>query len=107
MKNVFTITVEENKLSLIHGEKNTCIIKAEYYSADYNNISFYYKPSKKKISVYFNINEYQVLKDHSVTDIDENDIVTHLLVGKNFFGEMTSILVTKSLINYDEYSSWY
>ena len=103
LKNVFTIAVEENKLSLIHGEKNTCIIKAEYYSADYNNISFYYKPSKKKISVYFNINEYQVLKDHSVTDIDENDIVTHLLIGKNFFGEMTSILVTKSLINYDEY----
>ena len=101
--NVLKITVEENKLNLLYGEKNISIIKSEFYSSDYNNISLYYKPSKKKINVSLYINEKQVLKDHTINDIEENNQVTSLFIGKNFFGEITSIIVTKNIINYDEY----
>ena len=101
--NALKISVEENKLALIYGEKNICIIKADFFSNDYNIIMLYYKHSKKKIIVSFYINEYPVLKEHSITDIDENSNAELLLVGHNFFGEMTSILVTKSLINFEEY----
>ena len=102
-KNVFKITIEENKLCLIQGEKKNYIIKTDFYSSDYNNISLYYKPSKKKVNISLYVNEKQILKDHTVNDIEEDSIVTLLLIGKNYFGEITSILVTKNNINFDEY----
>ena len=101
--NVLKISIENNKLILIHGEKNNIIIKSDFFSNDYNNISLFYKPSKKKINVSLYINENQILKDHSIIDIDENNLVTLLLIGQNFFGEMTSIIVTKNILNFEEY----
>jgi hypothetical protein len=101
--NVLKITIEENKLNLIYGEKNNSVIKSEFFSNDYNNISLHCKPSKRKIIVSLYINEKQIIKDHTINDIEENNQVTSLFIGKNFFGEITSIIITKNIINYDEY----
>ena len=101
--NVLKISIEENKLSLNYGNNNISIIKEDFFSNDYNNLCLYFKPLKKKIIVSLYLNEKSILKDHSISDIDENSIVSLLLIGKNFFGEITSILVTKNIINFDDY----
>ena len=99
---VLKISVEENKLNLIYG-KNNSIIKSDFYCNDYNNISLYYKPSKKKINVSLYLNEKQILKEHTINEIEENNVVSLLLIGRNMFGETTSILVTKNIIGFDDY----
>ena len=94
------LLIKENKLCLVQGEKNI-VITADFYSNDYNSLSFYYKPSKRRANVYLFINDKQVLKDHNINDIDED--ISLLLIGKNFFGEMTSILLTKNIISFEEF----
>ena len=101
--NVLKISVEKNKLNIIYGEKNNSLIKSDFYCNDYNNISLFYKPSKKKINVSLYLNEKQILKDHTINEIEENNVVSLLLIGRNMFGETTSILVTKNIIGFDDY----
>ena len=100
---IFKLLIRKNKLCLLYGSKEECIIESDFFSNDFNNISFYYKPSKKKISVSLYVNEKQILKEHTITEIEEDNIITLLLIGKKLFGEMTSILVTKDIISFDLY----
>ena len=105
--NVFKLSIENNQLCLFYCEENNCIIKSDFFSSDYNIISFYYKPSKKKINISLYVNDKQILKDYTINDVNENNIVTLLFIGKNFFGEMTSILVSKDIINFELYKKFY
>ena len=101
-KNVIRLEIDKNNLCLIQGE-DKCINKSDFYSNDYNSISFYTKFSKKKITVSLYINEKQVIKEQTINCNEENMNANLLLLGKNYFGEMTSILITKNLINFDDY----
>ena len=101
-ENLIRLEIEKNELCLFRG-KDTLITKSDIYSNDFNSVSFYVKFAKKKITVSLYINEKHVLKEQTIQDPDENSNVNLLLLGKNFFGEMTSILITKGPINFEEY----
>ena len=99
---IIRLEIEKNELCLIEG-KNNCIVKTDFYSNDYNSLSFYIKFGKKKFYVSLYLNEKQVLKEQSVPDSQDNINADLLLLGKNFFGEMTSIMISKNIINFDDY----
>ena len=99
---IIRLEIEKNELCLIH-RQNNYIIKTDFYSNDFNSLSFYIKFSKKKISVALYLNEKLVLKEQSIQDTEDNINANLLLLGKNFFGEMTSILIGKSIINFEDY----
>ena len=101
-ESIIRLIIEKNDLCLIQG-KDKVIIKTDFYSNDYNSVSFYIKFSKKKLSVALYLNEKHVLKEQSLPDKDENIDANLLLIGKNFFGEMTSILITKGAVNFEDY----
>ena len=96
------LEIQKNELCLIHGKDN-CVIKSDFYSNDYNSISFYVKFSKKKFNVCLYLNEKQILKEQSIADTEDNINANLLLLGRNFFGEMTSIMISKSIINFEDY----
>ena len=99
---IIRLEIEKNELCLIEG-KNNCIVKTDFYSNDYNSLSFYIKFGKKKFYISLYLNEKQVLKEQSVPDSQDNINADLLLLGKNFFGEMTSIIISKNIINFDDY----
>ena len=40
--NIFKLLIRKNKLCLLYGSKEQCIIESDFFSNDFNNISFYY-----------------------------------------------------------------
>ena len=103
-KSIIRLEIDKNELCLIEG-KNKSIIKTDFYSNDYNSLSFYIKFAKRKINVSLYLNEKQVLKEQSISESEDNTDINAslLLLGKKFFGEMTSILISKNIINFDDY----
>ena len=49
------------------------------------------------------VNEKHVLKEQSTTDFEDNINAYLLLIGKNFFGEITSLIITKNAISFEDY----
>ena len=97
------LVIEKNDLCLIQG-KEKCLIRSDFYSNDYNSISFYIKFAKKKITISLYVNEKHVLKEQSSSfEGDENVNANLLLVGKNFFGEITSLIISKNAIGFEDY----
>ena len=102
-KNIVKLVIEKNDLCLIQG-KEKCLIRSDFYSNDYNSISFYIKFAKKKITISLYVNEKHVLKEQSSSfEGDENVNANLLLVGKNFFGEITSLIISKNAIGFEDY----
>ena len=101
-KNIIRLEIKKNDLCLYQGN-DRCIIKSDFYSNDYNSLSFYIKFSKKKVTTSLYVNEKHVLKEQSTTDFEDNINANLLLIGKNFFGEITSLIITKNAISFEDY----
>ena len=103
--NIFIISCNGNDFKVIEKEKNEKI----FLSKEWNCLSFNYKSLKKKWMINFYLNNKQILKDFCINNKPEKDIyISSVTIGKNFFGEIGSIIITNNndnLLNFKVYDN--
>ena len=97
--NLIKLYFENNLFYILSNDNNYKIEEKEklFLTKEWNCISLYYKTIKKKWIINFYLNDKQILKDFCINNKAEKDIyVYNIKIGNNFFGELSSIIITNN-----------